>query len=125
MASRLVIHSTPVLTGDALLIQGCSRTDFQSGNAGTLYDHVTQRLFTLPAETLVYLGHDYRGHTVSTIGEEKRLNPRFVECDRATPQRRTRADFIDLMNYLDLPNPQKMMEAVPANEGCGKTVKAA
>ena len=105
------INRIGVLTGDALFIRGCGRTDFQSGDAGTLYDSVTQRLFTLPDDTLVYPGHDYRGHTVSTIGEEKQWNPRFVGRDRA--------DFITFMNNLDLPNPQKMMEAVPANESCG------
>jgi glyoxylase-like metal-dependent hydrolase (beta-lactamase superfamily II) len=105
-------HRPPfVLTGDSLLIRGCGRTDFQSGNAGTLYDHVTQRLFTLPDATLVYPGHDYHGQTVSTIGEEKRWNPRFVG--------RSREQFIEFMNNLNLPHPKKIMEAVPANEQCG------
>lgn len=109
-----LINDTHLLTGDALFIRGCGRTDFQSGNAGTLYDSVTQRLFTLPDDTLVYPGHDYRGHTVSTIGEEKQWNPRFVG--------RTRDSFIEFMNNLNLPNPQKIMEAVPANEHCGNVV---
>ncbi|EKU99036.1 Zn-dependent hydrolase, glyoxylase [Leptolyngbya sp. PCC 7375] len=108
------VNGTHVLTGDALFIRGCGRTDFQSGDAGTLYDHVTQRLFTLPDETLVYPGHDYQGQTVSTIGEEKRFNPRFVGKDRAS--------FIQFMNNLHLPNPKRIMEAVPANEQCGKVV---
>ena len=103
-----------LLTGDALFVRGCGRTDFQSGDAGTLYDSVTQRLFELPDETLVYPGHDYRGHTCSTIGEEERWNPRFAG--------RTRSEFIDLMAHLNLPKPQKMMEAVPANELCGRPV---
>ena len=102
-----------VLTGDALFIRGCGRTDFQNGDAGTLYDVVTGRLFALPDATLVYPGHDYRGQTVSSIGEEKRFNPRFVGRDRA--------EFVTLMGNLNLPNPQKMMEAVPANLGCGET----
>lgn len=106
-----LINHDRVLTGDALFIRGCGRTDFQSGDAGTLYDSVQKRLFTLPDETLVYPAHDYRGHTVSTIGEEKRWNPRFA--------RRNRADFIDFMANLNLPDPKKMMEAVPANERCG------
>lgn len=113
-----VSHESPtetlrerVLTGDALLIQGCGRTDFQGGDAGTLFDAVTQRLFSLPNEILVYPGHDYRGMTVSTIGEEKRWNPRFVGRDREA--------FIALMESRHLPYPQKMMEAVPANEQCG------
>ncbi len=106
-----LVDGTHLLTGDALFIRGCGRTDFQAGDAGKLYDRVTQRLFSLPNETLVYPGHDYKGHTVSTIGEEKRLNPRFVG--------RTREGFIRFMNNLNLPNPKKMMEAVPANERCG------
>jgi sulfur dioxygenase len=113
--SYLVNHDR-VLTGDSLLIRGCGRTDFQSGNAGLMYDHVTQKLFTLPAETLVYPGHDYKGQTVSTIGEEKQYNPRFVGKDRHS--------FIDFMNHLNLPNPKKIAEAVPANQLCGKVVAA-
>ncbi|WP_222620644.1 FAD/NAD(P)-binding protein [Sphaerospermopsis sp. LEGE 00249] len=69
-----LVNKTHLLTGDALFIRGCGRTDFQGGDAGTLYDVVTQRLFTLPDDTLVYPAHDYKGRTVSTIGEEKRLN---------------------------------------------------
>jgi glyoxylase-like metal-dependent hydrolase (beta-lactamase superfamily II) len=111
-----LVNSTHLLTGDALFIRGCGRTDFQSGDAGTLYDSVTQRLFTLPDTTLVYPGHDYRGHTVSTIGEEKQWNPRFVGRDRA--------NFIQFMASLNLPNPQKIMEAVPANERCGRVLVA-
>lgn len=111
-----LVNSDRVLTGDALFIRGCGRTDFQSGDAGTLYDSVTQKLFVLPDETLVYPAHDYRGHTVSTIGEEKRLNPRFVGRDRP--------EFIEFMNNLDLPDPKKIMEAVPANESCGKVATA-
>lgn len=107
-----LVNGTHLLTGDSLLIRGCGRTDFQSGDAGRLYDCVTQRLFTLPESTLVYPGHDYRGHTVSTIGEEKRLNPRFAGRDRAA--------FIELMANLNLPNPKKIAEAVPANQSCGK-----
>lgn len=107
-----LVNGTHLLTGDALFIRGCGRTDLQSGDAGTLYDVVTQRLFTLPNETLVYPGHDYRGHTVSTIGEEKQWNSRFVGRDRK--------GFIQFMESLNLPNPQKIMEAVPANERCGR-----
>jgi sulfur dioxygenase len=103
-----------VLTGDALFIRGCGRTDFQSGDAATLYDSVTQRLFTLPDQTLVYPGHDYRGHSMSTIAEEKQWNPRFA--------RKTKAAFIEFMNGLKLPDPKKIMEAVPANQACGSVV---
>lgn len=105
-----------VLTGDALFVRGCGRTDFQNGDAGILYDSVMQRLFTLPDRTLVYPAHDYRGHTVSTIGEEKQWNPRFVGRDRSS--------YIDFMNNLNLPAPKKMMEAVPANERCGREAVA-
>ena len=107
-----LVNGNRILTGDALFIRGCGRTDFQNGNPGALYDSVTQKLFTLPDETLVYPAHDYRGHTVSTIREEKNMNTRFV--------RRSRNDFIKLMNNLDLEMPKKMMEAVPANQNCGK-----
>lgn len=106
-----LVNGDRVLTGDALFIRSCGRTDFQSGDAGTLYDSVRQRLFSLPDETLVYPGHDYQGHTVSTIGEEKQWNPRFVG--------RNREQFIEFMDALHLPNPKKIMEAVPANERCG------
>lgn len=109
-----LVNGKRLLTGDALFIRGCGRTDFQSGDAGTLYDSVTKRLFTLADSTLVYPAHDYRGHTVSTIGEEKTWNPRFVGRDRH--------NFIEFMNNLNLPDPQKMMEAVPANEQCGRKV---
>ncbi|MCC5896507.1 MAG: MBL fold metallo-hydrolase [Phormidium sp. BM_Day4_Bin.17] len=106
-----LVNGTHLLTGDSLLIRGCGRTDFQSGDAGSLYDVVTERFFTLPENTLVYPGHDYRGQTVSTIGEEKRHNPRFAGRDRA--------EFIELMANLNLPNPKKIAEAVPANQRCG------
>jgi uncharacterized NAD(P)/FAD-binding protein YdhS/glyoxylase-like metal-dependent hydrolase (beta-lactamase superfamily II) len=106
-----LVNNTYLLTGDALLIRGCGRTDFQSGDAGTLYDTVTSRLFSLPENTLVYPAHDYKGRTVSTIGEEKRLNPRFVN--------RSREQFIAIMSHLGLSYPKKMNQAVPANEYCG------
>ncbi|MDY6806818.1 MAG: MBL fold metallo-hydrolase [Cyanobacteriota bacterium] len=107
-----LVNGERILTGDALFIRGCGRTDFQNGDAATLYDSITQKLFALPEETLVYPGHDYRGHLVSTIGEEKKYNPRFVG--------NTKTSFIKLMNNLNLPSPKKMMEAVPANQNCGK-----
>ena len=107
-----LVNEDLVLTGDAMFIRGCGRTDFQSGDPGLLFDSVTQKLFTLAEETLVYPAHDYRGHTVSTIGEEKRLNPRFVGRDRTS--------FIEFMNKLNLSDPKKMMGAISANESCGK-----
>lgn len=117
-----LVNHDRVLTGDALFIRGCGRTDFQSGDPGVLYDSVTQRLFTLPDETLVYPAHDYRGHTVSTIGEEKAWNPRFVKRVDENAVLKDQQEFIDFMNNLNLPDPKKMMEALPANERCGKAV---
>ncbi|MEH1910499.1 MAG: FAD/NAD(P)-binding protein [Nostoc sp.] len=111
-----LVNDTHLLTGDALFIRGCGRTDFQSGDAESLYDAVTQKLFTLPDDTLVYPGHDYQGQTVSTIGEEKRWNPRFAG--------RSRNQFIELMKNLNLPQPKKMLEAVPANQHCGRVLVA-
>lgn len=99
-----------IFTGDTLLIRGCGRTDFQNGNAPQLYDSVTHKLFVLPDQTLVYPAHDYRGHTVSTIGEEKRYNPRLTK---------TKEEFVRFMSELKLDFPKKIMEAVPANQQCG------
>ncbi|MBL1202166.1 MAG: MBL fold metallo-hydrolase [Nostoc sp. GBBB01] len=111
-----LVNDTHLLTGDALFIGGCGRTDFQNGDAGALYDAVTQKLFALPEDTLVYPAHDYQGRTVSTIGEEKRWNPRFAG--------RTRSQFIEQMNNLNLPKPKKISEAVPANQQCGRVLFA-
>jgi glyoxylase-like metal-dependent hydrolase (beta-lactamase superfamily II) len=101
-----------VFTGDALLIRGCGRTDFQSGDAGTLFDSITQRLFTLPDSTIVYPGHDYQGRASSTIAEEKQHNPRLGTG-------RTREEFISIMNQLKLDPPVRMHEALPSNLRCG------
>lgn len=106
-----LVNGDRVLTGDVLLIRGSGRTDFQSGDAAALYDSVTQKLFSLPDATYVYPGHDYHGHTVSTIGEEKRWNPRFSGRDRE--------QFVTYMNSITFAQPKKIMEAVPANERCG------
>jgi glyoxylase-like metal-dependent hydrolase (beta-lactamase superfamily II) len=100
-----------VFTGDALLIDGCGRTDFQSGDAGTLFDSIHGKLFALPVATRVYPGHDYRGNNVSTIGWEKRHNARLAGRERAA--------FIDLMNELHLPRPKMIDVAVPANQNLG------
>ena len=101
-----------VFTGDTLFIRGCGRTDFQQGDPVILYQSITQKLYTLPDETLVYPGHDYNGKSVSTIIEEKQHNPRI-------PDTQTEADFAKLMNSLNLPKPKRIDEAVPANMGCG------
>jgi sulfur dioxygenase len=101
-----------VFTGDTLLIRGCGRTDFQSGDAGTLFDSITQRLFTLPDSTIVYPGHDYQGRSFSTIAEEKQHNPRLGTGI-------TREEFIAIMNQLKLDPPVRMHEALPSNLRCG------
>src|ERR1700752_2105961 len=96
-----------VFTGDTLLIRGTGRTDFQNGSARAQYDSIFNRLLKLPEETLVFPAHDYKGDTVSTIGEEKRFNPRL--------QVRSIDEYVELMNGLDLPNPKMMDVAVPSN----------
>jgi len=101
-----------VFTGDALLIGGCGRTDFQAGNAAQLYDSITQKLFALPDDTVVYPGHDYRGLTSSTIGEEKAHNARLG-------QGKSKDEFIEIMDNLNLPNPARIDVAVPGNMVCG------
>ncbi|MCC7537010.1 MAG: MBL fold metallo-hydrolase [Deltaproteobacteria bacterium] len=95
-------------TGDALLIRGSGRTDFQQGDSKTLYASVHEKIFTLPDETLLYPGHDYRGRTVTTVGEEKRNNPRLGAG-------KTREDFVAIMAGLHLAYPKKIDVAVPAN----------
>jgi glyoxylase-like metal-dependent hydrolase (beta-lactamase superfamily II) len=100
-----------VFTGDTLLIDGCGRTDFQSGSAAALYDSVTSRLFALPDNTLVWPAHDYKGRSVSTIGWERRHNSRLAKRDKD--------EFIDLMNNLHLPKPKLIDIAVPANQKLG------
>ncbi|WNV06645.1 MBL fold metallo-hydrolase [Candidatus Methylospira mobilis] len=102
-----------VFTGDALLIDGCGRTDFQQGDAGTLYDSIHRHLFTLPPETLVYPGHDYHNKSMSTIGQEIAGNARLGAA-------RSRQDFIALMDELNLPYPRLIDQALPANQDCGK-----
>ncbi len=96
-----------VFTGDTLLINGCGRTDFQSGSAEALYRSLTQVLFALPEDTTVWPGHDYQGRTHSSIGQEKRGNARVAG--------QTREQFVNTMNQLNLPKPQRIDEAVPAN----------
>jgi glyoxylase-like metal-dependent hydrolase (beta-lactamase superfamily II)/rhodanese-related sulfurtransferase len=100
-----------VFTGDTLLIRGTGRTDFQNGDARAQYDSIFNRLLKLPEETLVYPAHDYKGETVSTIGEEKAFNPRL--------QVKSVDDYVELMNNLNLPNPKMMDVAVPANMKVG------
>ncbi len=118
---RIVVIATPghtpgsvcykwrdaVFTGDTLLVGGCGRTDFQHGSAAQLYESITRRLFTLADATRVFPGHDYHGRTSSTIGEERRTNPRLAG--------RSRDEFVHLMENLALPLPNRIHEAVPAN----------
>ncbi len=97
-----------VFTGDVILIQGTGRTDFAGGDSGEQYDSITEKLFSLPDATLVYPAHDYRGNTVSTIGEEKVRNPRIAG--------RTRQEYIDLMASIDFPLPGKIQEVLQPNQ---------
>ena len=101
-----------VFTGDALLIGGSGRTDFQQGDAGQLYDSITNKLFSLPADTLVYPGHDYQGNTVSTIKQELAKNVRLGNG-------KSREDFIAIMQDLKLAYPRFIDKALPANQSCG------
>lgn len=101
-----------VFTGDALLIDGCGRTDLQNGSADALYRSVTGKLFTLPDETLVYPAHDYHGRRVSSIAQEKTCNPRLG-------QGKTLEEFRDIMAKLELPYPKFIDYAVAGNRLCG------
>jgi rhodanese-related sulfurtransferase len=100
-----------VFTGDTLLIRGTGRTDFQNGSARAQYDSIFERLLKLPDETMVFPAHDYKGDTVSTIGEERRFNPRL--------QVRSVDEYVELMGNLNLPNPKLMDVVVPANMHVG------
>lgn len=104
-----------VFTGDALLIGGSGRTDFQQGDAGQLYDSITGKLFTLAPDTLVYPGHDYKGNTVSTIKQEIAKNERLGGG-------RSRDEFIAIMQALKLAYPKFIDQALPANQSCGMVV---
>jgi sulfur dioxygenase len=97
-------------TGDALLIRGCGRTDFQQGSSETLYDSVHQRIFTLPDRTQLFPGHDYKGRSVTSVAEERMHNPRLTQ---------TKEEFVNTMANLNLPNPRLIDIAVPANMQCG------
>ncbi len=107
-----LVMSDRIFSGDTLLIRGTGRTDFQNGDAYAAYDSLFNKLLKLPDATFVYPGHDYKGWTVSTIGEERRFNPR-LQVSSAT-------DYARLMSELRLPDPKLMDIAVPANLACGK-----
>lgn len=102
-----------VFTGDALLIEGCGRTDFQNGDAATLYRSVHDKIFALPEDTLVYPAHDYNQRRVSSVGQERLRNPRLGGGKSVD-------EFIAIMGGLNLPRPKKMDVAVPANRACGE-----
>lgn len=100
-----------IFTGDTLLIRGTGRTDFQNGDPRAQYDSIFNKILKLPEDTLLYPAHDYKGETVSTIGEERRFNPRL--------QVKSIDEYVDIMNNLNLPNPKMMDVAVPANRHQG------
>jgi glyoxylase-like metal-dependent hydrolase (beta-lactamase superfamily II) len=102
-----------VFTGDALLIDGCGRTDFQNGDAATLYRSVHEKIFALPDETLVYPGHDYQQRHVSSVAQERERNPRLGGGKSVD-------EFVAIMAALNLPRPKRMDVAVPANRECGR-----
>jgi glyoxylase-like metal-dependent hydrolase (beta-lactamase superfamily II) len=101
-----------VFTGDTLFVRGTGRADFQNGDPIQLWDSITRVLFKLPDSTQVWPGHDYKGHTSTTIGEEKQFNPRLAN--------KSQPEFVDIMNNLGLPAPRKLAESVPANRRCGQ-----
>jgi len=103
---------TMAFTGDALFIRGTGRTDFQQGDSRTLYQSIHQQIFTLPDDTLVYPGHDYKGRTVSTVAEEKQFNPRVGGG-------KTEDDFVDIMNNLKLGLPKRLAVSLPKNMRSG------
>jgi sulfur dioxygenase len=101
-----------LFSGDALLIESCGRTDFQSGDAATLYNSIHEKFFSLPGETLVYPCHDYEGRCITTIAQEKQRNPRLGK-------NRSQAEFVSIMTSMDLPYPRKIDFAVSGNQQCG------
>jgi sulfur dioxygenase len=103
-----ILAKDRVFTGDVLFIHGTGRADFAGGDAGIQYDSITRKLFTLPDDVLVFPSHDYRGHTQSTIGDEKRSNPRLAG--------KSRDDYVNLMNNLGLPLPDGIQESLQPNQ---------
>jgi glyoxylase-like metal-dependent hydrolase (beta-lactamase superfamily II)/rhodanese-related sulfurtransferase len=111
--SYVTANRTMVFTGDALLVRGAGRTDFQQGSASRLFRSIREQLFTLPDDCIVYPGHDYSGRTSSTIGEERAFNPRIGGQAREE-------DFVGYMENLGLPHPKQLAVAVPANMRSGQ-----
>jgi glyoxylase-like metal-dependent hydrolase (beta-lactamase superfamily II)/rhodanese-related sulfurtransferase len=106
-------NGSMAFTGDTLLIRGCGRSDFQQGNAGTLFDSIIEQIFSLPDDCLVYPAHDYNGRTVSSVAEEKAFNARIGGGANKT-------DFVGYMNAMRLPHPRQIDIALPANLVSGK-----
>jgi glyoxylase-like metal-dependent hydrolase (beta-lactamase superfamily II) len=115
--SYVTLDRAMAFTGDALLIRGCGRTDFQGGDPAQLYRSVHDQLFTLPGATLIYPGHDYKGRTASSVDEERRHNPRLGGG-------RTAEQFAATMRGLALAQPRLMAIAVPRNARCGRAAPA-
>ena len=112
-----VLHEDAlVFPGDALLIRSCGRTDFQEGSSETLYESVHEQIFSLPKHYFIYPAHDYRGFSMSTVGEEKLLNPRLAL---------TKEKFVVFMKNLNLAYPNLIDESLPANIKCGKISREA
>jgi sulfur dioxygenase len=115
--SYVTLDRAMAFTGDALLVRGCGRTDFQGGDSHRLYRSVHQRIFSLPDETLLYPAHDYHGRTATTVSEERRWNPRLGGG-------RSEAEFVAIMAELNLASPRRMAEVVPRNLNCGRDAAA-
>ena len=111
--SFVLDNQSMAFTGDALLVRGCGRCDFQQGNAHTLWSSITEQIFTLPESCLLYPGHDYTGRTVSSVAEEKAFNARLGGAA-------TERDFVGHMQNMKLPHPHKIAEALPGNMRSGK-----
>lgn len=111
--SYVLVEQGMAFTGDALLIRGAGRTDFQQGSAATLFRSVREQIFTLPPDFLLHPAHDYSGRCVTTVAEERAFNPRLGDGVREE-------DFVGYMENLGLPHPAKMDRAVPANLQCGR-----
>ena len=111
-ASYYLAEAGMIFTGDALFIRGCGRTDFQGGDASTLFRSVHKRILSLPPSTQIYPGHDYKGRTVTTVKEELAFNPRLGGG-------KTVEEFTAIMDGLNLADPKKIAVAVPANQRCG------
>jgi sulfur dioxygenase len=103
-----------IFTGDTLFIRGNGRTDFQHGSSEELFESLEKKIFTLPPDTIVYPAHDYKGENISTVGKERKENPRYAN--------KTKEEFIEIMDNLNLPNPKLMDVAVPANQKFGEGV---